>query len=415
MPRQILSSVAVPLLLLAGLRWLGASQRGERPLPVPEERLLVGPMGFCAPGPLYMLSNRNSISLGFADNDHVLLTFRQPSLLRHEQSSKGVDEGQVIRALVVHLPGGEVSASAEWRMFDHSRYLWPLPGGKFLIRRGDAYFITDTSLTLHPFVAVPTRVLRTEVSPDGKTLVVEHQYERHTPEEHRRLAAEAERFGDPPPEEDTQISVLDIPTRKVVAAFRVQSPVSIPISGEGYLGVSTEKSNQFLLRFVPFQGEPVPLGQVASACTPSETFLNQKALIIESCDPKSPDVFLDVWTSDAKRLWSGRREGHLVRPRLAFSFSGTRFAAGFLRVSHPIDTADSLNDEDVKEQVVQVFDTASGTPLLATTASPVLAAGQNFALSAEGDRLAVLRDGAIEIYKVPSQAPQVASAAQGKR
>jgi hypothetical protein len=105
-----------------------------------------------------------------------------------------------------------------------------------------------------------------------------------------------------------------------------------------------------------------------------------------------------------------------VWPRLAFSFSGTRFAAGFLRVSHPIDTAGSLNDEDVKEQVVQVFDTATGTPLLATTASPVLAAGQNFALSADGDRLAVLRDGAIEIYTVPSsQAPQVASATGGKR
>jgi hypothetical protein len=37
-----------------------------------------------------------------------------------------------------------------------------------------------------------------------------------------------------------------------------------------------------------------------------------------------------------------------------------------------------------------------------TNASPILTAGQNFALSENGERLAVLRDGAIEIYKVPS-------------
>jgi hypothetical protein len=39
---------------------------------------------------------------------------------------------------------------------------------------------------------------------------------------------------------------------------------------------------------------------------------------------------------------------------------------------------------------------------MATTASPILTAGQNFALSEDGERLAVLRGGAIEIYKVPS-------------
>jgi hypothetical protein len=39
---------------------------------------------------------------------------------------------------------------------------------------------------------------------------------------------------------------------------------------------------------------------------------------------------------------------------------------------------------------------------MTTTASPILTAGQNFALSEDGERLAVLREGAIEIYKVPS-------------
>ena len=43
---------------------------------------------------------------------------------------------------------------------------------------------------------------------------------------------------------------------------------------------------------------------------------------------------------------------------------------------------------------------------MSTAASPVLTAGQNFALSDDGERLAVLHDGAIEIYKVPAAPPK---------
>ena len=70
------------------------------------------------------------------------------------------------------------------------------------------------------------------------------------------------------------------------------------------------------------------------------------------------------------------------------------------------DLADSLNDEDVREQVIQVFDSATGTLLMSTAASPILTAGQNFALSDDGQHLAVLHDGAIEIYKVPPPPPK---------
>ena len=79
-------------------------------------------------------------------------------------------------------------------MHDRWRYLWALGGGKFLVRQKNSYSLTDASLKLHPYIEVPTPVLSTEVSPDGRVLVIEHQYERHTPEEHRKLEAEAKRI-----------------------------------------------------------------------------------------------------------------------------------------------------------------------------------------------------------------------------
>jgi hypothetical protein len=403
MPSRHFPAAVITLVFwLAGVPLLGSSH-DKQPRPTePEERILVGPLGYRPPGPLYMLSGKAFTSLDFIDPHHLLFTFRQPRLMRREENPGRFDNDQVIQALTLDVAGGTVQTSAEWRMHDRSRYLWPLGGGRFLVRQRNTFSLTDASLKLHPYIDVATPVLQTEVSPDGRILVVEHQYERHTPEEHSKLEAQARQYGEPPPAEDTQITVLNITSREMLAALKTENPIHVPITSTGYVGVTKDKGqDQFLIRFIPFEGQSLVLGRVASTCTPHEEFLSTEAIMIESCGPKSPDVYLDAWTTEGKKLWNGQREGHLVWPTFAYSRTGGRFAVSLLRVNHFTDLLDSINDEDVREQVVQVFDSATGALLMATTASPILTAGQNFALSEDGERLAILREGAIEIYKVP--------------
>jgi hypothetical protein len=52
-------------------------------------------------------------------------------------------------------------------------------------------------------------------------------------------------------------------------------------------------------------------------------------------------------------------------------------------------------------QPIGVFDVADGALRMVSAADPILSAGQNYALSADGERFAVLRDAAIEVYKLP--------------
>jgi hypothetical protein len=352
-----------------------------------------------------MLSGRAFTSLDFIDGRHLLFTFHQPRLMQREAHPDRRDNDQVIKALVLNLPEGNTSASTEWRMHDRSRYLWTLGNGKFLVRQKNSFYLTDASLKLRPYLEIPTTVLSTEVSADHHTLVVEHEYEKHSPDQHNKLSQQAEQFGDSPPPEDTQVTLINISTREVLAALRTDLPVHIPVTATGYVSVAKDKTgrttDQFIVRFLPFHGDPVVLGRVASTCTPHEYFLDQKALMIESCGPRSADVYLDAWTTEGKKLWNGQREGRLVWPTFAYAPGGGRFAVSLLSVSHDVDLLDSLTDEDVRGQVVQVYDSATGALLMAVGVSPVQAAGQNFALSEDGERLAVLHDGAIEIYKVP--------------
>ena len=150
-------------------------------------------------------------------------------------------------------------------------------GAGFWCASENSYSLTDASLKLHPYIDVATPVLETEVSPDGRILVVEHQYERHTPEQHSKLEAQAQQYGEPPPAEDTQITLMNIASREVLAALRTESPIHVPVTSTGYVGVARDKGeDQFLVRFIPFEGESLVLGKVASTCTPHENFLNQK-------------------------------------------------------------------------------------------------------------------------------------------
>jgi hypothetical protein len=367
-----------------------------------EAQIPVAPLGYRPPGQLYMLARISSSSLDFIDSKRLLFSFHASTLLRREHASAS-DDDQMIHAVVLELPSGHVAAAADWRMHDRGRYIWPLDGGRFLVRQGSVYSTVDASLALKSWLTSSSPVLGTEVSPDGHLLVSEDEYERHTPEEHRKLAEEAASAEIDPPREDTLINLIDIDTKATLGRIHVELPVVLPVVHSGYLTPEKGKADDdYVLQFMTFGGQETTLGDVASTCVPRETFLNDKVIMIESCGPNTEDVFLDAWTVDGKKLWTGRRDGHAVWPTFALAQDGSRFAVGLLRIFHTINLDDSLDDTNVKEQVVQVFDVATGALLLSETASPVLSAGQNFALSPDGSHLAVLHDGAIEVYAVPS-------------
>ena len=109
------------------------SPRFHRSSPSPCE-----PLGFSAPGAIY-LGQRNALaSLDFLDENRLLFTFRVPGLIRRELGRREERERQ-IRAVVLTLPAGTVEAEALWTVHDRARYLWMLNDGHFLLRDRDGH------------------------------------------------------------------------------------------------------------------------------------------------------------------------------------------------------------------------------------------------------------------------------------
>ena len=81
MPRRLFPLTVIVLVLWpAGAPLSGSSHSKEPAGPGPEERILVQPLGYRPPGPLYMLSGRAFSTLDFIDAHHLLFTFHQPRL-----------------------------------------------------------------------------------------------------------------------------------------------------------------------------------------------------------------------------------------------------------------------------------------------------------------------------------------------
>ena len=398
---------ALPLLLLSA--WGTASAKSHAPAgdTPPGATLLahvpVAPLGYQAPGGLYMLSRESFSSLDFIDSQRLLFTFHVSKLLHRDQDASASDDDQMIHAEVLDLPSGKVVTSADWRMHDHSRYLWPLSGGRFLVRQRNLYWITDASLKPAGSIRSGAPVLNTQVSPDGNLMLVEGAA---PPDPAAKKAALDNGDDDLPIDHQAVIAIMDVDSRALQAQFRTPVPIVLPVTSSGFMGVREQKENDYQITFFPFHGQKVLLGDVASTCKPREDFLSATALVIASCGPDSPDLYLDAWTIDGKKLWQGRRSGLTTWPTYSSALNGSRFAVSLLRVDQPISTPDSLTDGQVRGQIVQVFDTQTGALLLSTDVSPVLSAGQNFALSPDGKRIAVLRDGAIDVYGIPDQLPQ---------
>ena len=303
--------------------------------------------------------------------------------------------------MVLEIPSGKVSATTDWRMHDRRRYLFPLGDGNFLVRQGSDLQRTGQDLVLHPYIRFQHRVESVQISPDGQMLTVQTDLERHSEEKHQRLVEEAIANDESLPDEDVDIQMVRLEHRRVAAEAKSENPLRLAVTTTGYLKHLQLPGDEWKIQFHPFEADEKTLIKVHSTCTPSEDFISADVVMLDLCSAKSADRYVSAVNLAGKELWKGEWDARFVEPNLSFASGGRNFAISWIVANHPVDASFSLSDGDVQGQAVQVLSVATGHLLLSVNASPVASGGQNFALSANGAKLAVLNKGSIEIYDVP--------------
>ena len=402
------------------------AQAAQKQGPQPSVSIPVTPLGFAAPAPFYFGERFAMVSLNFLDENKLLFTFRVPGLIARERPVPGQTTiaERHIRAVTLALPSGEVKADNVWVLHDYSRYLWPMRDGKFLLRDRNELKIGDAQLHLEPFLRFPGQVNSVQFDP-GQHLLITDTTEipaasagpkgtaaagpaSQTPGTPATAQAKMTLRGsadpdasDAEPETQRLVRVLRMDTRQVMLFSHTSGSVHLPVDGEGYYDALRAGESKWLVAFEYFTGSSKPIGLVDSNCDPNLDALASGIVLASACLPNGArhlTAFARDREKDRARLWDLILPPTKVWPQWATSGDGMRFARSTLEVSHPIGLYSPLDDADVRGQSVQVYDLATGTAQLTVPLSPVLDGGGNFALSPSGRRLAVLHDGAIQVF-----------------
>ena len=365
----------------------------DKPSQPPAFKVPVEPLGFSAPGPLYLGQRNSLVSLDFLDEDRLLFTFRVPGLIRREA---GEEEARQIRAVVLALPSGVVQAEALWTVHDRQRYLWMLTGGRFLLRDRDNLEMGNATLELKPFLRFPGPLLWLEMDPAQKFLVTDS----------REPAASVgkEPDGEKPAGSDLSVRVLRRDSGQVMLVSRSPSTVHLPINSDGYLGSLRSSGDAWMLDLNYFSGGSRMLGRIDSTCSPLFDFLSEHEVLVTTCTDTGAGKLVAL-TTDGRRLWEAQTSDESFWPLVVRSPDGSRLAREALAINHPVNARSPVSQDDIKGQLVEVLDAADGKVALQASATPVLDAGGNVDISPSARRVAVLSGGAIQVFELPPPPP----------
>jgi hypothetical protein len=387
----------------------------DKPSIAPSFAIPVEPLGFSSPGPIYLGQRNTIVSLDFLGENRLLFTFRVPGLMRREAGES--DERQ-IRAVTVTLPEGKVESEALWTVHDRERYLWMLHDGHFLFRDREDLELGDASLELKPFLRFPGPLLWLQMDPTQQFMVTDSREADPAagkPADTKHPGDHAQLVTTPPTasatmavngeQQDAQsqlvVRILRRDSGKVMLVSHARTPVRLPINADGYLESLRGKGAQWIVNLNYFSGGSTILGRVDSTCSPLFDFVSQREVLLTGCTPNGAFRLIAMAT-DGRRLWEAQTSNESIWPLVVRAPDGSRLARESLAVTHPVSAYAPLDWGDIKGQLVQVFDAADGNLALETTASPVLDAGGNVALSLSGRRVAVLNAGAIQIFDLPA-------------
>jgi hypothetical protein len=367
----------------------------SEPLQIP-----LNSMGFQTLQQDFLLSGSSMLTVHFVDRTHLMVTFGVRRLMKREAENANADQDRTVRANLVELPSGKVLAQTEWRLHDHSQYLWALGRGRFVLRIGDRVSMVAPLAAVgaeafheYPLLTFDGHLVGIFTSPDDDLLTVETTK--------FAMAAGETTAGfsfDAAPVEMNFFRLVETGTNgaglAIVSAgkIRTQTAITLPLTAAGRLEVVQDGKDRWLFNFDEHSGKVDELAGFETTCFPRPTLIGSGEFVAFGCRGADNNIDLAGFNMKGEEMWQQSFYDPYVAPTFAFAPSAGRFALGRTLVNTALADDVDLSGTVVTGQEVRVYQNYNGRQLLKVEASPVERAGQNFALSPDGMQLAVVRE-----------------------
>ena len=414
--------------LLGGALLLGGAAVGRAGGRGPALRLPLEEMDF-QPLPATVLNaGVAAMTLHYVDGTHLLLTFSRRRLMPRLADAQPGDFDRNVDALLLELPTGKVLARTSWRLRDADHYLWPLGDGEFLLRvRNRLTTIAPLkglqhgeAFREHAFVDSARAIGAVMVSPSGDLLTLEtldHAPGERQPSPGTRAyaAAQASAAGDAaaggaPAADPVQINFFRLAAKgdgdgvatERAGAVVARTMVLLPMDGSGLLTMTDQGRGHWAFDFHRHDGKVDELSPFDSSCRPTPLLVSRSEFIAFGCRGGQDRRSIGGFNLRGEEMWEQMFPESYTRPELSLPATGGRFALGRMVTGMPQPDSDiPLGAGEVSAEQVTVFQTESGRALLSLNLTPVLLAGSNFAMAPDGSALAVINNGAVEVYSLP--------------
>lgn len=387
---------------------------GDPYLSLPLEKL-----GFDPIPPRQLIGGATMFTLHFVDDTHLLLTYNSHGLIPRINDGVSQENDRLITALLLELPTGNVVARTTWHTRDRDQYLWPLSHGMFLLRiqtrlsviapvrglgEGDAF-------REQSFLNMERPIGYISVSPGGDLLVVETVTPPH-PESNKDASLGAPQvlhFNTEPMVEIRFYRMLyqangsEAPRVAVQAAGLVASRnlIRVPATSEGFLDMLRESPQTWLFDFQSHAGKRLELSPFDTTCTPSPYFVSRTEFVALGCRGSETHLMLSGFNLRGEQPWIQVLSGQQIAPSIVTAPDAGRFAFSRILVSSSYYDLQNLLPEELSGQEIQVIQHHDGRILLKTQASPIQRTGQNFDLSPDGLSFTVIRNGNLDVFRLP--------------
>lgn len=367
----------------------------------PEVRIPVASLGYMAPGELPEFGYEAMVELHFLDAGHLLFSFNIDGLLRRSDSCPTAVTQRKVRAVVLAIPSGKVEKQTEWQLFHFTDYLWALGNGQFLLRRCSDLDVVGASLDPQSVVHAVGEIEAVGFSPDRSTMMVEEKSE-----EPRKAVKPTNNpvFGPGgPTAEPVVASFIRLHPLQIVTSARLPFPAAVPILHQGILELLSGLKSSWTVDLLPFPGmEPGgerKIAEIHSACQPTLTPISSGVIAAGVCGHGGKRIF-EGYDTSGLLLWRIPVGDDRDYPRFLLTRNGVHFAIESLHAKRPLAALDPLSNKVIDGEIVDIYDTTTGVLIGSLKIEPAFTAGRNADFSPDGTRIAVLDQGAIDIYSL---------------
>jgi hypothetical protein len=397
--------------------------------PEPSARIPLEPLGFPTLPNQFLLSGSSMFTVNFVDDKHLLVTFSTKKLLKRLSDCPATDQDRIVDGVLLEIPTGKELARTSWRTHDRGQYLWNLGHGHFMLRTRDALTTFAPMINLakgdafqeRPFITTERRIGGVLLSPDADLMILETmEPPPPSPDSIQPTAAVSPEEQRVRLETPVQVNFFTLTPRqgediglREGDAFRTRVPGRIPANSAGYVTVLDQGQQHWAFDFRTYGGKVKELSPFESTCRPTPVLVSRGEFIAFGCHLSHTPQVLAGFNMRGEEMWEQNMPETYVAPTFDYAPRAGRFVLSrVLTHSSVVQGGDILMPELVSGQSIVVYQTDSGRQVLRIDASPVVRAGQNFALSPDGLSLAVVRGDAIEIHSLPPLTPKEREAVQ---